>query len=569
MADRPDPVVTHRLHEHGGEVMSDAATPQAPTAGGAQRTVRRLIVYVLLFALVAIGATGLSGLLSRLLEAGTALASDDVAGLARSLAFTLIGGPLAALLWWAVWRRLADPAERSSLAWGLYLAGMYTVALMLSASALLGAALQLIDGTWQPSDFSTGLVWAGVWAWHRWMWRHAAKRPVRLATLPIVLGALYGLVIGVGGAVNALGSLLDTAIRASDQASVGEPWWESPLQALLWAVVGAAIWWWHWIHDDARRLKTGFANVALVVIGILGAGVLTLGGIGATLFVLLRLAFDRADPIGDLLDPLGEAIASAAIGALVWYYHALISRGRPHDTRQAGTLVTSGVGLVAAATGIGIIVNSLLATLSSPLAGADTRTLLLGGISALVVGGPVWWLVWKPAAPVAEAEMASTGRRVYLIAVFGLSAIVALVALLVVGNGIFEFALESASAGSLVEKIRAPLGLLVATALVSAYHFSVWRRDRAVVGALAPAARERRISRVFLVTGADPEPQSQAIEAATGASVTVWPRADTGEGPVPAPDAAQLAAALAGVAGKRVLVVTGPGNRIDVIPLAD
>ncbi len=165
--------------------------------------------------------------------------------------------------------------------------------------------------------------------------------------------------------------------------------------------------------------------------------------------------------------------------------------------------------------------------------------------------------------------MASTGRRVYLITVFGLSAIVALVALLVVGYGIFNFALAAASAGSLVERIRAPLGLLVATALVSAYHFSVWRRDRAVVGALAPADRERRISRVFLVTGADPEPQSQAIEAATGASVTVWPRADTGEAPVPAPDAAQLAAALDGVAGKRVLVVTGPGDRIDVIPLAD
>ncbi|TFB53903.1 DUF5671 domain-containing protein [Cryobacterium tagatosivorans] len=549
--------------------MSVAAAPQAQAAGGAQRTVRRLIVYVLLFALVAIGATGLSGLVSRLLEAGTALASDDVAGLARSLAFTLIGGPLAALLWWAVWKRLDDQAERSSVAWGLYLAAMYTVSLITFSSALLATALQLIDGDWTPSDFATGLVWAGVWAWHRWMWRHAAKRPVRLATVPIVVGSVYGLVIGVGGAVNALGSLLDTAIRGSaDQVSVGQPWWDSPLKALLWAIAGGAIWWWHWIRDDTRRLKSGLANVALVVVGILGAGVLTLGGIGTTLFVLLRLAFDRTNPMGELLDPLGEAIASAAIGALVWYYHRRIAAGRPHDTRQAATLVTSGVGLVAAATGIGIIVNSLLATLSGPLAGADTRTLFLGGISALVVGGPVWWLVWKPVAPVAEADMASTGRRVYLIAVFGLSAIVALVALLVVGYGIFEFALDSASAGSLVEKIRVPLGLLVATALVAGYHFSVWRRDRAVVGAMAPVLG-RRISRVFLVTGAGTEAQTQAIEDATGASVTVWLRADAGEEPGTAPDAARLAAALDGVIGKRVLVITGPGDRLDVIPLAD
>ncbi len=68
-------------------------------SGPAQRTVRRLIVYILLFALVVVAAVGLSGLLGRLLAAGAALAAGDVAGLARSLAFALIGGPLAAVLW--------------------------------------------------------------------------------------------------------------------------------------------------------------------------------------------------------------------------------------------------------------------------------------------------------------------------------------------------------------------------------------------------------------------------------------------------------------------------------------
>ena len=94
----------------------------------AQGTVRRLITYALLFALVVTTAVGLSGLLGRLLVAGTELAPDDVAGLARSLAFALIGGPLAALLWWAVWRRLEAPEERSAIGWGLYLAGAYLLA---------------------------------------------------------------------------------------------------------------------------------------------------------------------------------------------------------------------------------------------------------------------------------------------------------------------------------------------------------------------------------------------------------------------------------------------------------
>lgn len=549
--------------------MNAVATPRATTVGGAQRTVRRLIVYGLLFALVTIGAIGLSGLLARLLEAGTELAVNDVTGLAQSLAFTLIGGPLAALLWLAVWRRLGDDAERSSLAWGLYLSGVYAVSLITFTVSLVATGSSLVNGAWQPRDFATGIVWAGVWVWHRWMSRHPARRPARLVTVPVVIGSAYGLVIGVGGAVTALGSLLDTAIRGTADQAVGDPWWQPIVRSLLWAVTGAAIWWWHWIHDDVRRVRTGFANVALVVLGILGAGVLTLGGLGTILFVLLRLAFDRTDPITEIVDSLGGAIAAAAIGALVWFYHRRVSRGRRADTRQAATLVTSGIGLVAAATGIGIIVNSLLATVGTPLAGSDPRTLLLGGISALVVGGPVWWLVWRPVAPAEPVEMASTGRRVYLVAVFGLSAIVALIALLVVGYRIFEFLLDSATAGGLVERVRAPLGLLVAAGLVFGYHFSVWRVDRAAVGAMPPE-RGKTISRVILVTGADPEPQTRIIEDATGASVTVWMRSPSlGEevGVALAPE--ELAAAMDGVTGRRVLVITGPGNRVEVVPLAD
>ena len=157
------------------------AAPAAPSTGSAQGTVRRLIVYTLLFVLVTIAAIGLSGLLGRLLEVGDPLAIGGNAGLALSLAFALIGGPLAAVLWWVVWRRLAEETERSSLAWGLYLTVMYTVSLIVATSALVGTASALVGGRWLPGDFSVGAVWALVWVWHRWMWRHPVKHPTRLA----------------------------------------------------------------------------------------------------------------------------------------------------------------------------------------------------------------------------------------------------------------------------------------------------------------------------------------------------------------------------------------------------
>lgn len=576
--------------------MSAARTVPAPATGAAQPAVRRLIVYILLFALVLVAAAGVSGLLGRLLGAGTVLVAGDVAGLARSLAFALIGGPMAAVLWWFVWRRLEDAAERLSVGWGLYLAGMYSVSLITATTALLGTLASLIGGEtqgWQQS-LSNGLVWTAVWVWHRWMWRHPRKRPVQLADVPTVVASVFGLVIGVGGAVTALANLLDTAIRGlTASASVGDPWWRSAVQALVWAAGGCTVWWWHWFRDRGRHLQTGLAAVALVLFGILGAVVLSLGGTGSALFILLRVLFDRTEPLSALLESLGAALAGGAIGSLVWTYHRTVALQRPEATRQAAKLVTTGVALAAAATGIGVVVNSALGIAATPLAGGGTRTLLLGGISSLAVGGPLWWFTWKPGMPPEPTELGRRGRRVFLIAVFGLSAIVAVITLLVIGYRVFEFVLGDVSGGSLVDRIRAPLGLLVATGLAAGYHFAVWRHDLARAAAVAPV-RRRTVGQVILVTAGDPEPLARVAADVTGASVTVWKSADVGapasmeqpgsmeqavsteqavsmEQPALADQpglADQLARALDGISADRVLVVAGPGNRIDVIPLA-
>jgi hypothetical protein len=552
--------------------MTATAPATAPPQRGAQNTVRRLIVYGLLFVLVVITVIGVAGLLGRLLDAGTPLARGGAADLALWLAFALIGGPLAAVLWWVVWRRLADEAERSLLAWGLYLAAMYTVSLVIAASTLTATATAGLRGDWLPTEFATGLSWAAVWAWHRWMSRHPLKRPVRLRTVPYVIASVYGLVLLVSGSIGAVGSILDEAVAGAVAPSLaGAPWWRGVLEGLVTAGVGGLIWWWHWFRDGTRGLRTGFASVALVVVGVLGGATLMLGGIGVALWVGLRLAFDQGESLGPILAPLGTALASAGVGALVWASHRRIAAERSGDTRQAAGLVMSGLGLAAAASGIGVIVNATLGALVSPLVAADTRSLLLGGIAALVVGAPTWWLNWGPTRRLGPDEITYQGRRVYLIAVFGISAVVALIALLVVGFRIFEFVLDATTGASLVDRVRAPLGLLVATALVFAYHFAVWRHDRGLIASqgLAPA---RRISRVVLVA-ADAAPELvRAIESATGASVTVWPREPVAGAPATpsaVPDAAALAAAFDGVSARRVLVLAGPGGRFEVVPLAE
>jgi hypothetical protein len=322
-------------------------------------------------------------------------------------------------------------------------------------------------------------------------------------------------------------------------------------------------------------MGTALVDVALVGVGIFAAGITALGGAGVVVFVLLRTAFDRAVPMSELLAPLGPALAAAAIGLLIWRYHRVSGAQRSASTRRAARLVTSGVALAAAATGVGVIINASLAMAVSPLAGGGTRTLLLGGISSLVVGGPVWWLAWQPLQQPQKAAEIPPGRRVYLIVFFGISAVVALVALLVIGYRLFEFLLGEATGGSLLERIRAPLGLLVAAGLVALYHFAQWRREHALLAA-ASRANAPAVDQVILVSAFPWRQLSEAIAAATGARVTVWKRADDG-GMLPSgapPEdglTERVVGALTGVTAEHVLLVVGPTNgqssRIDVIPL--
>ncbi|TFC03221.1 hypothetical protein E3O42_07275 [Cryobacterium adonitolivorans] len=556
-----------------------ATTAATSPRASAAPIVRRVVVYTILFVLVVLTASGVSDLLSRLFDVvtGELLAGTDTVGLAVSLTFTLVAGPLAAIVGWFAWRRLADPPERASLAWALYLVGMSTLALVVSTTALLSAVAAAVTAETFPAEAATGLVWSGVWAGHRFVLRRTDRRPTRLPGTAAVLGGTFGLLIGAGGAMTALTILLDQALTVGlgadgAAASAGSPWWSGAVQALVWAAGGALVWAWYWRHDGGRRAGTALAGVLLVGVGIMGGALLALAGTGTIVFVLLRLAFDRTDAVPVLVEPLGPAIAAALVGSLIWVYHRGVVRRRTPAVRQASTLVTSGISLIAAATGIGVIVNALLATLTTPLAGSDPRTLLLGGISSLLVGGPLWWLTWRPGTVPAADPRRSAGRSVYLVVVFGISAVVALVTLLVIGFRLFDTVL--AGNPGLLDRIRAPFGLLVATGLVAGYHFAVWRQDRAAVAAAAPAASSagassvppaRAVGELVLVMGPGAEPVVMHLRKLTGAPVDYWQRAGAA---TVVPDPTQVEQVLHGVSGDRVLLIVGVDGALTVIPLA-
>jgi uncharacterized protein DUF5671 len=534
--------------------------------GGVQ-TVRRVITYLLLLTMVIIAAIGVSGLLERALDAGSTLVASDNSGLAQSLAFALIAGPLASLLWWLTWRESAMARDRASVAWALYLVVASTVALLTFTIALFTFGASAVTGVWEWSGLSVAIVWGLVWLWHYWMWRHPAKGPTRLVGAAPAIASLIALTYTTGGLVFALASLIDTAVDGFGSVVISGPAWEPVVQSLIWAVGGGVLWWWHWFRAGVRNQTTGFANVLLVY--VTGFASLALFAFGATLTlsVVLELLTGSPDPLTVTLDPLGIAIACAAFGALVLSYHLRVVAGHRAVIGSAVRLVASGVALAVAATGVGVTINALLATIASPLVGSNVRNLLLGGLSALVVGGALWWVSWRPGRASAPERVSTPGRRVFLVVIFGVSALVALITLLVIGFQLFSFALDDRSGDSLLERTRAALGLLTATVLVAAYHFALWRHDRSVQVAQEPA---HAIGHVTLVTsvaaGETLDVVVGAIREATGARVRVLSRADA---VVDEPDAAALVAALDGVEAGHVLLVAGAKSSVEVIRLND
>lgn len=523
--------------------------------GRAQTAVRRVLVYGILFALIIVAAVGLSGLLERAVSGGV-LAADE-AGLARSLAFTVIGIPLAGVLWWWQRRRFADPAEQDSLVWALYVVAVSTIALVTATVALALTLTAAIEGRWDAGAFAVALVWAGVWVWHRAMRRSHVTGPTRLPTVAVTIGAVYGLAVLTVGAIGAVSALIGAALAGAQPVlGASQSWGIDALQALAWAAIGGFVWWWHWYRDGGAAASGGFAQVALVVV-IGAAAATTLFAVGTVLFVVLRLLFD-VDPRADVLAPLDVAIAAALFGGIVWVSHAAVVAARPEGVRRGARLLVSGIALIGAASGFGVVVNALLAALAPVIAGADARTLLLGGLSALAVGAPVWWVAWRPAVAASADEVADRARRVYLVAIFGASAVVAIVTLLVIGFRVFEFTLGAAVGGSLVERVRAPLGLLSATALVFGYHFAVWRHDRSIA---RPETAPAVIRRVLLVASPDAAQLRRDVRAATGAVVTILPTVpEDGGDALGDDDVPAVVAAVAGVAAPRALVLRVDGD---------
>ncbi len=543
-------------------------------ARGAGHAVRRFFQYLLLLGLLVAAATGVSGLLARVLDPGTTLVRDEGA-LALQLTFTLIALPLwGALAWWTHGRMRDGDDEARSLGWAAYLTLTGLVSLVV---AMVGwrATLAALVGTedHRAGQLSMALVWTLVWAGHRWWGRRTPEGHLRTERL---LGTLVGLGTAAVGAVLVLSPALRELLGLARESLVGGTT-RSMLDGAAVLVVGAAAWAACWLVGTVRGARTTGWLALVLLAGVAGgllAAVVAVSVLGYDVLVWL-VGDPRARTASEHFAAAPGLLATALVGLGVWWYHReVLDAGRQPgrtEVRRVYDYVLAAVGLLAASAGLVMVLVTIVeAVAAGPdlVVGGSALNALLASLVLLAVGLPVWWWHWRQAqrarATQATDELASPTRRTYLLVLFGVMGVAAVVALLSLVYVVLEDALAGGVDLETMRAIRFPIGILATTSLLSAYHWTVFRADRAASADLAPVARPAgAATRTVLLVGAGDPGLAAALAERTGAAVQLVRRTDVDPAPWSVDD---LEAALATAPDGDVLVLAEPGGT-RVIPV--
>lgn len=537
-----------------------AASGRSGAGPGQGHGVRQFFQYLLLLGLLIVTQIGIVTIASLALRGDTMV--DGGGELARGLTFTVFGGGLlAAVLVWTRATVRADRDELSSVAWTVYLTIADLVLGIVAAVNLAGAVSAALNGT-ADIDAIVGLVvWGVAWAVHWRLIGRTLDEPRAVALL--LIGSAIGWVLGLIGLIGVLAetvqlllasSMVDTSMLAATNGGLAEP-------AGL-AAAGAALWIPHWLLRLSRATAGPLWQGYLLVVGIGASLVITLTGASITLYrALVWLLGDPGRVTGtEYLATAATPLAVALVGGLSWWYHRSVFASRAAvgriEANRIQEYLLAGIALGAAATGVALVVVALVdATVPPSLVAGSPVNSVLAAITLLVVGGPLWWLFWRRVqrarAADPDTELVSPTRRIYLVLLFGVAGVVAVIVVLVIAFILIDAAIRAEVDAGTVRDLRIPVGILIAMGTVSGYHWLVQRDDRRVA-AVRPARPVHRGPGLVLLVGPRDDQLAADVRRVTRARVDGW------DVPGPAWDHAAVHAALAPIEHGRVLLLSGP-----------
>ena len=488
-------------------------------------SIRRLFQYALLFGLLSVSATGVAGLIGRLFDIGHVIAESRT-DLARDITFSIVGIPLYLFVGRWTKRTLAeDPSERRSVAWNLYLSVVSLTALITSMTAAYGILMwALADENFRGQQLSRLLVWGLVWMVHWQLIRSTSQDEESRAHY--ILGSLIGLgtiSVGFGALISSVAHLL----VANDDKSILIESSNPTMRAISLVIVGLPVWYQYWLQvaHNLKRELIWFSYVLLV--GVAGGFIALVASASVVLYDTLVWFFgDTASAIASQhFNDSISAVGSGFTGLAVWWYHAdMVKDSRESErseVRRVYEYIISGISLIAAAAGLMMILVAIFESITPGevvSTTSSTNTLLLA-ITLILVGAPVWWFFWNRIeghVAIDGHEQSSPTRRIFLLMLFGVSSVAAVISVL---TGVFLFLddlLNSQLGTETLRQMRYALSILFANAAIGWYHWSIYRHERSI------SVRKPKREKFIVLVGPQDSSLVEEVQREVGGRVQLW-----------------------------------------------
>jgi len=479
------------------------------------KSIRRLYFYLVAFISIEVVLWGLVGLLR-------SIAEDTISGgadaLAQALALILVGVPIFLFHWLWVQRAAAREEEektatlRAVFFYAILLATLIPVvqnllsfidrALVQGAGLGVGRAFVLFREQ-TLADNLIAIVMNGIVATYFWNILREEWRTLRdqenfteVRRLYRYIWMLYGLLMTVFGAQQVLRFLFYIPGDV-----IGELGREVVVNGIALLVVGTPIWVYSWKVIQASLVDPAEMG------SILRLGILYLLALGSVITVITT-AFLVVNAIltwllgadwtfRDFIQQIGGPISIGLPLAMVWAYYgywlkrhieAAGERVRQAAMRRLYNYILAFIGLVVAFIGVATLFAFIIdmITGTSVLMSDSTRGTLATSLSSLIVGVPLWLVMWRPmqAEAMAQGEMGDHARRsvlrkIYLYLALFVSVIGGMAAAVGLVYQLIRVLLGDEAGSGFVHDVLNLIQLLLLFGVVLIYHLNILRVDGA------------------------------------------------------------------------------------------
>jgi hypothetical protein len=412
------------------------------------KSIRRLYFYLVAFISIEVIVWGLVGLLRSIVDRTISGGAD---ALAQALALILVGVPIFLIHWlWAQRAAARDEEEKSASIRAIFLYGILLATLIPVAQNLLSfidRSLVQVTGLGVARAFRSfseqtiadnliaivmnGVVAAYFWNVLRGDWQTLVD-PLQgdgkenfsdVRRLYRYIWMLYGLLMTVLGSQQILRFFFyvpTTVLGATGREVV--------VNGLALIVVGTPIWVYAWrlIQDSLVDPAEMGSNLRLGILYVLALGgvITVVTAVWMVINTILNFVLGQGQTFSEMIREIGDPLSIAVPLGLVWAYYkywldrhiaAVGDRVRQAGMKRLYNYILSFIGLVVTFVGVATLLNFLIDMVTRVSLSLSTgmREVLTASIASLIVGVPLWFIMWRPMQieAMAPGEMGDHARR--------------------------------------------------------------------------------------------------------------------------------------------------------------